>query len=79
MLVLPAPDGAERTEGDKEQPASDHGGQHERQMNERIKDHAARKTIAREQPRDRKGDGKCGEHRDTADLQRQRDDPPFFG
>src|SRR3546814_15459605 len=48
-------------------------------MDERIEHDAPRKAVARENPRQTESDRQGGEHRDAADLQRQRDDLPFLG
>src|SRR3546814_8530373 len=48
-------------------------------MDERIEHDAPRKAVARENPRQTESDRQGGEHRDAADLQRQRDDLPFIG
>ena len=48
-------------------------------MDERVEHNPAGEAIARENPREREGDGKRGKHRNAADLQRQRDNAPLRG
>ena len=48
-------------------------------MDQRIEQQPPRKTIAREYPGEREGKRQRREHRDPADLERQRNNPPLLG